>query len=57
MTLAAIVLVVFALALGGAILSARRWNMTIGVISGLAVALAGWAIASMGIMIWFSKSY
>lgn len=55
MTLAAIVLVIFAIALGSAILSARRWNMTIGVISGLAVGLASWAVASIGIVIWFSK--
>lgn len=53
MIIAAIIFAIFSVTLVSAIFLKRRWNAAVGVVGGLAVGIACWAIASFGMVLWF----
>ncbi|MFB0875181.1 MULTISPECIES: hypothetical protein [unclassified Sphingobium] len=53
MIAAVIIILIFMSGFGAAIFLARRWNAAVGILGGLAVGLAGWAVASVAMLIWF----
>ena len=55
MATVAIVLMIFFVAFGSAILLTRRWNAAVGILGGLGVGVACWAIASVGMFLWFAN--
>jgi hypothetical protein len=50
------VVIIFGGALAAVILSHRRWNWAVSILSGLAVGAALWAAAALGWLYWFANS-
>lgn len=56
MVTVAIVLMIFFAAFGSALFLARRRNAAVGILGGLGVGVACWAIAAVGMFVWFANS-